>query len=219
MKLARAIKPLNPQLLVRVLQLLASLLNKEGKVDDAKPFAEEIVQICKTMPAESVDYITARTSALEILSEFDHQMSENMLLNILKERWPQVHKCVINSCVETSSVIREDMGDGEYLAGVLEALLICINKGLDAVEPVRGTGAEHEKLIEYLTIGQIVLEIRTNFYGPIYPILTIVYLNLWEAHKLLRNAAKAEECLRLSEQCENRKITDTIQFCQALPSC
>ncbi|XP_022788803.1 stress-induced-phosphoprotein 1-like [Stylophora pistillata] len=155
------------------------------------------------------------TSALEILSEFDHQASEDMLLNILKKWWPQVHEGVINCCVETSAF--EDEGDADYLAGILEALQICWMKGTKVSKPLFVTGTEQRKIKEYLTIGQILLEIRKRFYGKIHPMLTKLYLRLAEAHNLLGNVAWKEECFELCEQCKNGEGTEQTQCSQGLP--
>ena len=200
LKLARRMHPPDQRLLLRVLQHMASLLNNEEKIYEAKPYAEEMLEISKTMPPESDYYIKGMTSSLGILRKFDNQKSEYMLLNILKERWPRIHKSVINGCIDPSAIIIEDTSN-DHAARVLEALLLCCSTGIKINTPLNATDAKL-KVKVYLTIGQIALALRKKFYGDIHPELTEIYLALNEAHMFSGSVTKAKKCLELFMQCK-----------------
>ena len=123
LQLARRIHPPDEQVLLRGLQHIASHLYKEGKLPDAKPYSEEMLAISKTMTIESDLYIRGMTDALMILSNFDSHDSEDILLNMLKERWPHIHKSVINGYMKTNASVIEDGSDNQA-ARVLETLLV-----------------------------------------------------------------------------------------------
>ena len=214
LRLTRTMHPPDQRLLLRALQHMASLLNNEEKIHEAKPYAEEMLEISKTMPPESDYYIRGMTSSLNILRKFDNQKSEDMLLNILKERWPRIHKSVINGCIDPSAIIIEDTSI-DHAARVLEALLLCCNTGFKINTPLNATDAKL-KVKVYLTIGQIALALRKKFYGDIHPELTEIYLALNEAHMFSGSVTEAKKCLELFMQC---KTGGRPQFYQGLPPC
>ena len=76
---------------------MASLLDKEDKIHGSKAYTEEILEIFKGMPAEGFYHIREMTNILKILSNFDYQKSERMMLNILRERWRHTLTCIIDN--------------------------------------------------------------------------------------------------------------------------
>ena len=79
------------------------------------------------------------TAALSILSNFETQKSEDMLLNILKERWPQIHKSVINGRLETNATTIED-GSNDHACQVLDHLFDCMRISMRTKQGGRGAG-------------------------------------------------------------------------------
>ena len=216
LKLARKMHPPEPGLLLRVLQLTATLLNNEGKSDEARPYAEEMLQISRTMPLESDFYFRGMTDALTILSKFDSQKSEDMLLNMLKERWPHIHKSVINGVLEPNAIIIED-GSDDHAARILEGLLVCWGTTVckTVQQSSRDTVAKRKANV-YLTIAQIALAIRKKFYGETHPGLKTAYMGLLSVYVFLGNIVEAERCIQLLNKCDSAAKT---QFYQGVPPC
>ena len=208
LKLARELQPPDQGMLLRVLQHIATLLNNEGKSTEAKPYAEEMLDVCKTMPHDSDYYIKGMTDALVILSTFDSQKSETMLLKMLEKRWPRIYTSVINGCTETRVVIIED-GSDDHAAGVLEGLLVCWSKACE-----RNVQNATKKI--HLTIAQIALAIRKKFYGETNPRLKTAYMNLKEINSILGNEADAKHYMQLLQQCDTEPKQ---QFFQRVPQC
>lgn len=205
LKRARRINPTDKPLLLRVLQYIACHLDNEGKLGEAKSYADELVEISSSMPHETDWYIRGMTSALGILSYFEPQKSEDMLLNILKERWPQIHKSVINSRMETNATTIED-GTNDHACEVLDHLFECM--AISVRTKQGGRGAVSIKRGEmFLTVAQISMEIRKKCCGEGHPQLVNNYTALKYAYDLLGNSVKAKECLELLKQCQTRGTT------------
>ena len=205
LKRARRINPTDKPLLLRVLQYIACHLDNEGKLGEAKSYADELVEISSSMPHETDWYIRGMTSALGILSYFETQKSEDMLLNILKERWPQIHKSVINSRMETNATTIED-GTNDHACEVLDHLFECM--AISVRTKQGGRGAVSIKRGEmFLTVAQISMEIRKKCCGEGHPQLVNNYTALKYAYDLLGNSVKAKECLELLKQCQTRGTT------------
>ena len=194
LKLARELQPLDLGVLLRVLQHIATLLFNERKVIEAKPYAEEILDVCKTMPHDSDYYIKGMTDALLILSTFDSQKSETLLLKMLEERWPRIYTSVMNGWTETSAVIIED-GSDDHAAGVLEGLLVCWSKACQR-------NLQNAAKQMYLRIAQIALAIRKKFYGERHPRLKPIYMSLLSINSILGNEADAKHYMQLLQQCD-----------------
>lgn len=73
---------------------MASLLDKEDKIHGSKAYTEEILEISK---GGGFFHIREMTNILKILSNFDYQKSERMMLNILRERWRHTLTCIIDN--------------------------------------------------------------------------------------------------------------------------
>ncbi|KAJ7393314.1 hypothetical protein OS493_006284 [Desmophyllum pertusum] len=68
LKIARRIYPPYHHELLRLLQFITTLFYNEGKLHDAKPYAEEMLEICKKLPSSSDPYIKGMTSALHVIT-------------------------------------------------------------------------------------------------------------------------------------------------------
>ena len=210
LKIARKLNPPDKPLLLRVLQFIAFHLFNVNKLREAKPYADEMVEISSSMPHETDCYIKGMTNALCILSYFETQKSEEMLLNILKERWPQIHEGVINGRLETNATTIED-GSNDYACEVLDQLFECmvISKkneqgGCGAFSPERGE--------IFVTVAQISLEIRKKCCGKVHRQLVDNYEALAYAYKLTGNTEEEKECLELLKQCQTGATIDTEMY-------
>ena len=211
LELAREIYPNDHPGLLMVLQHIATFLHASGKKQEAKPYAEEMMDVAEKQPLDSDDYIRGMTDALSVLSEFDAPKSEKRLLALLNERWPRIYKCVMDGCMEPSSVVIED-GSDDNVARVLESLLQCfavIISSFDSKRAERNFAKEKGKL--YLRIAQTLLSIRTKFYGENHPGLNHVYLFLMMVHSILGNKEQAIEVSKLMNQSETEASTKFSQ--------
>lgn len=213
LELARRINPPDKPLLLRVLQYITRHFENEGMLGEAKPYADEMVEMSSSMPHESDWYIRGMTAALSILSNFETQKSEDMLLNILKERWPQIHKSVINGRLETNATTIED-GSNDHACQVLDHLFDCMKISMRTKQGGRGGFSKKRGKIS-LTVAQISLEIRKKFCGEVHPQLVENYAALKIAYEFLGNSVKAKECIELLKQCQTTK--PTTQANQGLP--
>ena len=206
LKRARRMYPPNKPLLLKVLQYIACHLYNERKLREAKPYADELVEISSSMPHESDWYLRGMTTALGILSSFETQKSEDMLLNILKERWPQIHKSVINGRLETNAITIEG-GSDDHACEVLDHLFDCME-----ISKQGSRGAFSIKRGEmFLTVAQISFEIRKKCCGEVHPQLVGNYAALKDAYDFLGNSVKAKECDELLKQCHSGATTQANQ--------
>ena len=210
LKRAKRIQTPDKPTVLLALQYISCHLHNEGKLHEAKPYAEEMVDIRKAMPHDSDYYITGMIDAINTLSYFDNQKSEDMLLNILKERWPHIHKSVISGCFEANATMIED-GSDDHACRVLEALSNCLSIGMETNKRARGAKQKGEIC---LTVAQIALAIRKKFYGETHPQLICDYMAVIKMHEFLGNRVKAKECTELLERCKTGAAT---QFTQGLP--
>ena len=206
LKRARRMYPPDKPLLLKVLQYIACHLYNERKLLEAKPYANELVEISSSMPHESDWYLRGMTTALGILSYFETQKSEDMLLNILKERWPQIHKSVINGRLETNAITIEG-GSDDHACEVLDHLFDCME-----ISKQGSRGAFSIKRGEmFLTVAQISFEIRKKCCGEVHPQLVGNYAALKDAYDFLGNSVKAKECYELLKQCHSGATTQANQ--------
>lgn len=206
LKRARRMYPPDKPLLLKVLQYIACHLYNERKLLEAKPYADELVEISSSMPHESDWYLRGMTTALGILSSFETQKSEDMLLNILKERWPQIHKSVINGRLETNAITIEG-GSDDHACEVLDHLFDCME-----ISKQGSRGAFSIKRGEmFLTVAQISFEIRKKCCGEVHPQLVGNYAALKDAYDFLGNSVKAKECYELLKQCHSGATTQANQ--------
>lgn len=209
LKRARSMHPPDKPLVLRALQYIACHLFNEGKLLEAKPYADEMLEISTLMPQDSDFYIRGMNGALMILSYFENQKSEDILLKILEERWPQIHSGVINGRLETNATITED-GSDDHACQVLDQLFDCMRISMITKQGHRGAFSLKRREI-FLTVAQISLEIRKKFCGEVHPQLIGNYDALKDAYGFLGNSVKAKECFELKKQCRIRTKTQANQ--------
>jgi len=209
LQLAREIYPSGDHNLLTILQHITMFLYDTDKTQEAKLYAEELLDIAKKCPLDSWKYFTGMTCALSVLKEFDVSRSECMLFAILNERWPQIYKGIIEGCMEPNSVIIED-GSDFHAIGVLEGLLNCftvLTNSLDSKCAKQNFASEKGEV--YLRIAQSLLSIQKHFYGKKHPGLKRTYLYLIRVHRFLGNMKQVAEFSALLNQCEEEA---PIQF-------
>ena len=197
-----------------ILQHITMFLYDTGMIQEAKLYAEELLDIAKTCPLDSWLYFAGMTSALSVLKEFNVSEAEGMLFAILNERWPHIYKGAIEDCMEPSSVVNED-GSDFHVAGVLVGLLGCfsvITNTLNSKCARRRLAAEKGEV--YLRIAQILHSIQKHFYGEEHPGLKPTYQYLIRVHRFLGNMKEVTKFSALLNQCEQEVPT---QFYQNVP--
>ena len=212
--LAMKIYPPDHHELVRVLHFITTLLDNEGKAEEARPYAEEMLEISKKQPRQSDVYIRGMCGALKVLNNFDNRRSEDMLLGLLEKRWPYVYNRVTKGSMEQNEALIIDDGSNDHLAHVLETLLICWFR-TKWNTPATATEEKRTGMV-YLRIAQIVLGIRKTFCGENHPGLESAYMGLAAVHSILGNIEEAEKCQKLLNQC---KLSTTTQPYQGIPPC
>ena len=212
--LAKKIYPSDHHELVRVLQFITSLLDNEGKAEEVRPYAKEMLEISEKQPRQSEFYIRGMCEALKVLHNFDNRGSQDMLLGLLENKWPHVYKRVTKGSMEPNEALINEDGSDDHLAHVLETLLLCwcgtkSNKSAPATDEKRNG-------MVYLRIAQMLLNIRKRFYGENHPGLKSAYMALSAVHSVLGNREEAEKCRKLFDQC---KPSATAQSYQGIPPC
>ena len=207
---ARKIYPPDHHELLRVLQFITCLLYNEGKIEQAQPYAEELLEISRKQPCQSEFYIRGASDALRVLSKVDNQKSEDMLLAILEERWPHVYNWVTKHNMEPSEalIITED-GSDDNLAHVLEVVLLCW-WGTKPNKPATDIDEKRKGML-YLRTAQILLNIRKKFYGENHSGLQDAYMRLSKAHWFLGNKAEVDKCRKLLNQCKPQATPQPYQ--------
>ena len=207
--LARKIYPSDHPELLRALQFITCHLDNEGKVQQAKPYAEEMLEISKKQPRQSDFYIKGMSDALRVLSTFDHRRSEDMLLAILEERWPHVYNRATEGNMEPSEAPIIEDGSHAHAAHVLEALLLCWSR-TKPNKPATDIDEKRKGML-YLRISQMLLNIRKKFYGENHPRLLRAYMGLSAAHLFLGEREEAEKYLKSLSQCEPQATPQPYQ--------
>ena len=215
LQLAREFYPSDHPMLLLAVQHMATFLHGGGRMQEAKPYAEEMIDIAKKQPADSDFYIKGMTYAHLVLQEFDACRSKDTLLAILNERWPHIYNSLTDDRMETTAAIIED-GSDDHLALVLGVLSGCFCKMITNVHDK----ADKYNLCKckgrlYLKVGHMLLSIRKKFYGERHPELKHAYFYLSTVHRFLGNNEQATEFCELSNQCAQDA---SIQFYQNVPN-
>ena len=198
LELARRTYPWNHPELLRLLQFITSLLYNEHKLAEAKPYAEEMLKICKELPSSSDHHIKGMTNALSVINEYDPLKAETLLLETLEDRWPHIYHEATNGyklgCPSTA-----DDGSDEHLAMVLNSVMECLL--VVARWRIDRNILTTRKLHFYRRIAEILQSIRKKFYGDIHPEMEGTYYNLIFVHQLLGNLKEVSRLQKVAEKC------------------
>ena len=201
LKFARRIYPPDHHNLLRVLQFITCHFQQHAKLQEARKYAEEMLQIAKKQPPTSDYYIRGVTDALVVMRHFDPQSTENTLLRILEERWPVMYKCIQTGPTEGEMDIDQHIFDeGSYdhadmvLRGAIECFFVTSNS--TATQQKRTCGRHKRNL--YQNIARIFVSLRKKMYGESHPEVKSAYSDLTKMYHILGvkdDASKLEEQL------------------------
>ena len=128
LELARRIYPSDHRELLRVLQFIAMHFYNDDKLQEARGYAEEMLQIAKKQPPASDFYLRGRTSALTVIRYFDPYGAKDILCNILIARWPDLYKDIQSGAVAGvtgDNKLKVDDSSYEHASMVLVKLMMC----------------------------------------------------------------------------------------------
>ena len=131
LELARRIYPPDHRELLRVLQFITSHLLNEGKVHEARKYAEELLNIAKKQPPTSDFYFKGITDALQVICFFDPKTAEDTLFRILEDNWPVMNKCIQGGDLDTGECVVDESSHDHaamVLAGIMSCFLISAGK-------------------------------------------------------------------------------------------
>lgn len=92
LEVARGIYPRYNLEVLSLLLHITIILTGNDKFKEAKPYAEEMMDICNNLPAPTkATTIAVITAALRLIGMFDPYSAEIKLVDILKTRWPHIY--------------------------------------------------------------------------------------------------------------------------------
>ncbi len=213
LKIARKIYPSHNPCVSSVLQEISDLLRKAGKVQEAKPYANELWEICKKLPPTSFPYITGVVAAMRVKCCFDPQASEDILMDALKRNWPDIYRIAASSRQRQENVEEIVVGDGTEKKAV-----IFLSSMLECFFAARGHNFLTSKLNFYRTIAEIKLCIHKSVFGEIHPNMEKTYECLKRVNEILGNEKEVSRLQELVVKCQqlvpgrSTSVHQTLQF-------
>ena len=218
LKTAREICSCNSPSISSLLLQICDILYNAGKVEEAKPYADELWEICKKLSPTSSLYILGAASAMRVNCYFNPQASEDTLVDILKRNWPHIYREAVSSHqlqVNVEEFVVDDSNE-KYVVLFLNRLLECFF----AVSTMKAGKCNFStsKLNFYRRIAEIKLCIQKSLHGDIHPDMEAAYECLKRVHVILGNE---KEVLRLQElvvKCQqlvpdgNKSVRQTLLF-------
>ena len=200
LELARRIYPSDHYNLLRVLQFITCHFQQHVRLQEARKYAEEILEIAKKQTPTSDYYIRGVTDALVVMRHFDPQSAEKTLLGILGERWPVMYKCIETGPTEGEMDIDQHVFDeGSYdhadmvLRGAIECFFVISNSS--ATQQKRKCGSDTRNL--YQNIARMFVSLRKKMYGDSHPEVKSAYSDLTKVYHIL---GVKDEASKLGEQ-------------------
>ncbi|XP_078373406.1 uncharacterized protein LOC144657009 [Oculina patagonica] len=212
LKIARKIYPSDDSRFLNLQLEISNLLYLGGKVQEAKPFAEEMWDNCKKLPPTSTTFILAATAAMRIKCNFDPIASEDILVDILKRNWPHIYRMAASLPQRQIHVEEIAVGDGTE-----KVVVIVLKSMLDCFFALIEHNFSTNKLNFYRTIAEIKLCIEKRLFGEVHPDMETPYEYLKRVHKILGNE---KEVLRLQElvvKCQQLEPGRNTSVHQTLP--
>ncbi len=203
LKIARKIYPSNDVRVIIVLLEISEFLRDAGKVQDAKPYAEELWEICKKLPPTSAPYVHGTISAMRVKRYFAPQPSEDILVDILKRNWPHIYSIAVSLRQRQVNVKEITISDGteNIVVQLLNGILDCFF----AVD-IRKAGKHNcstSKLNFYRKIAEIKLCIEKSLIlGEIHPAIEGAYQYLKRVHMILGNEKEVSRLQELVVKCQ-----------------
>ena len=196
LELARRIYPPDHCELLRVLQFITYHLHNEGKLHEARKYAEEMLKIAKKQSPTSDFYFKGITDALGVMCFFDPETAEDTLFRILEDNWPVMYKCIQGSDLDAGECV-VDESSYDHAAMVLEEIMNCFV--VISTSSVLGKKSKQTKcnVKLYQNIGEMLLSLRRKMYDESHQEVQMAYLYLQRVFAILGNK---DEAHKLGEQ-------------------
>ena len=217
LKLARHIYPSDHVELLRVLQFITVHFYNEGKLEKARIYAEETLQIAKKQPPESGYYLKGITSALSVMCFFDPNSAEDTLLGVLEDRWPLVYRSIRSGVID-GHIHTSNESSYEHAAMVLEGLMQCFVVVSNFSTQEKKTKFKEQKGHFYRSIGEMLLSLRRKIYVESHQEVQDAYDYLVEVHKFLGNHEEADKLKEKMGQCNEKGVSNRsvgIPYCDS----
>ena len=209
---ARRIYPLDHPALLRVLQFITVHFRNANKLEKAREYANEVLNIAKKYSPVSHYYITAIMNALSVLCSVDPHSAEDTLLGVLKDRWPQLYELCRGGVVgKDMDTCLDSVNDAsfDHAVMVLEGLMYCFVIMANSRDQTK-TKLPKQNGNVYLSIAEVLLLfLKKIFCEENHPEVERAYSYLLEVHKFLGNK---EEAYKLSERITQSKQPVTNQY-------
>ena len=189
LELARRIYPSDHHELLRVLQFVAMHFYDDDKLQEARIYAEEMLQIAKKQPPASDYYLRGITSALTVTRYFDPYGAKDILCNILIDRWPDLYKDIQSGAV-TGVIIdsKHEVDDSSYehASMVLVKLMMSFSAHLKI-----GSKLSKEEGHFYRSVAEKLVSLRKKTYEDNHPDVAEANFYLQMVHSFLGNQETA----------------------------
>ena len=195
LELARRIYPSDHRELLRVLQFVAMHFYNDDKLQEARIYAEEMLQIAKKQPPASDFYLRGITSALTVIRYFDPYGAKNILCNILIDRWPDLYKDILIGAVTgviSDSKHEVDDSSHEHASMVLVELMMSFSAHLKI-----GSKLNKEEGHFYRSVAEKLVSLRKKRYEDKHPDVAEANFYLEMVHSFLGNQ---ETAFKLGDQ-------------------
>ena len=199
LELARKIYPSDHHELLRVLQFVTMHFYNDDKLQEARVYAEEMLQIAKKQPPASDYYLRGITSALTVIRCFDPYRAENILCNILVDRWPDLYKDIQSGAVArviSDSKHEVDESSYEHASTVLVNLMTCFNAHLNI-----GSKLSKQEGHFYRSVAEKLISLRKKMYEDNHPDVAEANYFMEMVHLFLGNQGATFKRLEQLWQC------------------
>ncbi|KAL9971102.1 hypothetical protein ACROYT_G023589 [Oculina patagonica] len=213
LKIARVNCPCH---ILDLLKEIIDLLCKMDKVQEAKPYADELWENCRKLPPTSFAYITWAVTAMRVKCHFDSHASENILVDILQCNWPDIYR--IATSLRQPQVNVECDGDNTMIIvfGVLYSILECFFEAY--IRNATGKRSfSTSKLNFYRTIAEIQVCISKSIFGEIHPDMVKAYECLKRVHEILGNEKEVSRLQKRVVKCQQLKPDRNTPVHQIFP--
>ena len=217
LKIAREAYPSNDLRIVSLLSEISNSLFQAGKEEEAKPYADELWEICKKESPTCTRYLFGALASMKVKCYFDPQASENTLVDILKRNWPHIYRIAVSAAQREVKVeeINVDEGTEKMLSAFLDILLECFFAFY--TRKAGGDNFATSKLKFYRTIADIKLCLDKSLFGEIHPAMKNSYKGQQRVQLILGNKTEVLRFQELVDKCQQLATDQYKSVNQTLP--
>ncbi|XP_078373405.1 uncharacterized protein LOC144657008 [Oculina patagonica] len=215
LKIARENCP-RDSLVSDILKEICGLLCEMDKVREAKPYADELWEICRKLSPTSINFVMGAVAAMRVKCHFDPDASENILVDIFKCNWPHFYR--------NAASLRQSQVNVEYVSDTTQQMVVAVLHGiLDCFFEVyirSATGKRSfstSKLNFYRTIAEIQLSIFKSIFNEIHPNMVKAYEYLKRVHEILGNEKEVSRLQKRVVKCQQLVPDRNTSVHQILP--